>query len=98
MASGPKPALAPRGGMVTVVADTSVRVAIDVAGMAVPAGSIVIIEPADVAAVLDTPTQGISVGRGPVLRPRYDHLADLRQDRTGQFLRDVRDLERRVRL
>jgi len=40
------------------------------------------------------PRQGIQVGRAPVLRPAYDHLADLRQSEVGRTLRTLEEAER----
>ena len=35
-------------------------------------------------------------GKGPLLRPAYDHLADLRMGETGDTLRTVRELQRSI--
>lgn len=50
---------------------------------------------AGVAVALDVPPQ-ILGGEGPLLRPAYDLLADLRAGPTGDALRAVREVQRSI--
>jgi hypothetical protein len=43
----------------------------------------------------DVPKQ-IPGGKGPLLRPQFDHLATLRTGPTGDALRTVRELQRSI--
>lgn len=54
-----------------------------------------IARPLTTASVPPVPTQ-IPGGKGPLLRPQYDHLADLRAGPTGDTLRDVRELQQSI--